>query len=100
MYYIEFFRKREGVPIDEFHKHVREDYEGWMKEHPEDELVLLIGRTWRLGPTPGYICIWKLKDFSRLDAMKQEMPPPHEMEAAPVVIEYAGCYEEFGEEQI
>jgi hypothetical protein len=71
-----------------------------MRDHPEDELVLLIGRSWRLGPTPGYLAVWKLNNFSRFDEMKQHMPSPQEMEAGPAVIEYAGCYEEFGEEQL
>ncbi len=100
MYYIEFFSKKEGVPLERFYKEVREGYEQWMKEHPDDELVLLIGRTWRLGPEPNYMAVWKVKDFARFDEWKKHMPGPEEIEKGAQIIEFAGTYEEFGEEQL
>jgi len=98
MYYIEFFSKKEGVPFEQFYKEIREGYDQWMKDHPKDELVLLLGRTWRLGPKPNYMAIWKIKDFTRFDEWKNEMPGPEEIERGVQIIEFAGTYEEFGEE--
>ncbi len=100
MYYVEHFSKREGVPIEEFYREVKESYAQWLRNHPEDELVLLIGRTWRLGPKPNYMAIWKIRDFARFDQWRKDMPGPSVMEKGAQVIEFAGVYEDFGQEQI
>src|SRR5262249_28779095 len=52
MYYIEFIEKNEGISQKEFQETVRASNERWAAEHPNDELVMMIGRTWRLGPRP------------------------------------------------
>ena len=100
MYYVEFFSKREGVALKDFYKHVKEDYAAWVEENPEDELLLLIGRTWRLGPKPNYIAIWKIKDMSRFDEWKKKMPSNEIMLSGVSIIENAGIYEDFGMEQL
>ena len=64
MYYIEFVKRNPGVPQQRFQEIVRMSNERWQREHPEDELVVMIGRTWRMGPKPGYMVIWRIKDFS------------------------------------
>src|SRR4051812_20228927 len=36
--------------------------ERWAAAHPDDELILNIGRTWRLGPRPGvYMTVWRVR---------------------------------------
>ena len=50
--------------------------ERWSREHPEDELVLNIGRTWRLGPKPPYMTIWKINDASVLQRWSGEFQTP------------------------
>ena len=100
MYYVEFFRKRDGVPIEEFHREVRQSYSQWQQDHPQDELVLLIGRTWRLGPRPSYICVWKIRDLARIDEWRRDMPGPDVMDRTVQIIEDAGVYEDLGQEQL
>lgn len=105
MYYIEFFRRKPGVAYDRFREVVSRIYEEWKDMLPEDELVLLIGRTWRLGPESPYMAIYRCKDFSRIDAWEKLVADPkiqakmqEFMEVA--VIEDAGVYEDFGSEQL
>lgn len=102
-YYIEYFSRPEGVPLDVFHAKVKEFYDGWVAKHPEDEIVLLLGRTWRLGPRPAYMCIWRFRNFARLDEWQAELERylaehgGHEEEPF-MVIQAAGVYEELGRE--
>ena len=50
MYYIVFVEKNPGVSQQRFQEVVRASNERWAANHPGDELVMIIGRTWRLGP--------------------------------------------------
>jgi hypothetical protein len=117
MIYIEFTTRRPqpGVREDErgalalesfesqlerFHRAVLAGQSGWENGWSEDELVMSIGRTWRLGPEPEYLTIWhtpaaglaRLDEWDRVfrsgeaDALEK---PFRELAR----IERAGCYE-------
>lgn len=84
MYYIEFVEPKPGVTQEQFQQVVSASNERWARDHPDDELVLLIGRTWRLGPKPPYLAIWRIKDREHADALVDRVsghrdnggPPP------------------------
>ena len=44
-YYIEFIEPKEGVPQQRFQEVLKMASARWAHEHPEDELLLNIGRT-------------------------------------------------------
>jgi hypothetical protein len=56
--YVEYIRRREGVPLESFHQIAGRGQGGWAERYREDQIILNIGRTWRIGPEPAYICIW------------------------------------------
>lgn len=56
--YIEFISRRESVGLDQFHKVAGRGQEGWAGDYPDDVMVVNIGRTWRAGPGPEYMCAW------------------------------------------
>lgn len=103
MYYIEFVEKNEGVSQQEFQDVVRASNERWAAEHPDDELVMIIGRTWRLGPRPTYMVIWRIKDFAAFEAWNAEFRKTHVLENHAEfrdvgTIVNAGVYEDLGSE--
>jgi hypothetical protein len=68
VYYIEFFRKKPNVSLEEFQRVVGGGFKRWAKLHPEDAPVLAIARTWRLGPAEAqYMIVWEIPDFARID---------------------------------
>ena len=105
MYYIEFVERNPGVPHRRFQEIVRRSYERWQREHPDDELVLMIGRTWRMGPKPGYMVIWRIKDFSTFQRWNEEfaradtLQKHGEFEEVGTIVD-AGVYEDLGQEII
>ncbi len=105
MYYIEYFRPKPGIPYERFQRVVSAIYEEWKSFIPEDQLLLILGRTWRLGPEPPYIAIWRCKDMARVDAWgKVGLSPEVEAKMAEFMevatVEDGGLYEDFGREQI
>jgi hypothetical protein len=106
MYYIEFMEKNPSVSQERFKEAVRSTEEGWQRDHPEDELVMMIGRTWRMGPRPGYMTIWKIKDFTTLKQWDEEFRKPKTLTEQEqqqqkefndvVTIVDAGVYEDLG----
>ena len=102
-YYIEFLEPKEGVSQEDFQGMVQSAAERWAKEHPEDELVLSIGRTWRLGPRPAYMTIWRLKDLGALGRWNEEFQKPKiaenhaELTEVATIVE-AGLYADVGQE--
>lgn len=56
--YIECISRRPGVDMTDFRAGVTHGQEGWDTSYGEDQLVLNIGRTWRLGPEPEYLAVW------------------------------------------
>jgi hypothetical protein len=56
--YIEFISRRPGISIEHFHAIAGAGQTGWAKQYGDDELVLNLGRTWRVGPEPEYLAVW------------------------------------------
>jgi hypothetical protein len=102
VYYIEFIEKNPGVSQERFKEAVQTTYKVWQSDHPEDEVVMTIARTWRMGPRPGYMTIWKIKDFATFDRWNAEFrtpKPPTEQQKEfeqVVTIVDAGVYEDLG----
>ena len=103
MYYIEFVEKNDGVPQQRFQEVVRMSNERWAAAHPGDELVMIIGRTWRLGPKPTYMVVWRIKDFTTFvtwssEFQRQQILDDHgEFEEVGTIVD-AGVYEDLGSE--
>jgi hypothetical protein len=103
VYYIEFVEKNEGVSQKRFQEVVRASNERWAAEHPGEELVMMIGRTWRLGPKPTYMVVWRIKDFTTFETWnsefrKQEILDDHDLFREVGTIVDAGVYEDLGDE--
>ncbi len=98
--YIEYFSRRPGVGLEEFRAAAAQGQEGWDAAYGEDQLVLSLGRTWRLGPEPEYLAVWysPKAGLERLDAWDRifrsgaadRMEQPFFRVAR---IDAAGCYE-------
>ena len=72
-YYIEYVEPKPGVSQQRFQEVVTMASNRWAAEHPDDELVLNIGRTWRLGPRPGvYLTVWRVSDLAVLERWESE----------------------------
>jgi hypothetical protein len=78
--------------------------ERWAMQHPDDELVLNIGRTWRLGPRPGiYMTVWRVKDLAVINRWNEEFEDAgilqeHGEFAEVATIVDAGMYADLGNE--
>jgi hypothetical protein len=71
--YIEFISRNAGVPLPSFHVIAGRGQEGWASEYGDDRLILNLGRTWRLGAEPEYVCVWNTpgKGVERLGEWEQ-----------------------------
>jgi hypothetical protein len=69
MIYIEFIERETGTPIEVF-RHLGNQQSAW-SEGATDRMILQLGRTLRLGPTPSYLCLWEIPDIGRLDAWEE-----------------------------
>ena len=86
--------------LQRFHRAVLAGQSGWEGSWSEDQLILSIGRTWRLGPDPEYMTIWHTptEGLARIDAWEKVF---RSGEAADIEkpfrevaqIDRAGCYE-------
>jgi hypothetical protein len=103
VYYILQFKKKDSVDLETFRTTVRASLEWWAENNPQDELLLLAGRTMRLGPAPGYIAVWKLSGLARLEewlsGTREKLARPD----VPTIVSVAdfvhgGLYEDLGEE--
>ena len=67
--YIEYISRLSGIDLETFRAQAAQGQEGWDSGY-EDELVLSVGRTWRLGPEPGYMTVWHTRNagLDRIDA--------------------------------
>ncbi|HHT9131508.1 MAG TPA: hypothetical protein ACFYED_03380, partial [Candidatus Tripitaka californicus] len=99
MIYIEYFSRRPGVELAEFHAGVAKG-SAWGDGYVEDRLILLAGRTWRLGPDPEYLMVWHSSNagFERIDAWERifrsgEADSFEEPFLRVARIDIAGCYE-------
>jgi hypothetical protein len=86
--------------LQRFHAAVLAGQSGWESSWSEDQLVLSIGRTWRLGPEPEYMTVWRTPGagLARIDdwdkvfraGQADEIEKPFRELAR---IERAGCYD-------
>jgi len=58
MVYLEFISRRPGVGLHEFHAVAGGGQSGWAQQYGDDIAVLNVGRTWRIGDEPEYLCAW------------------------------------------
>lgn len=98
--YLEFISRRPGIGLHEFHAVVGGGQSGWAGDYGDDVTVLNVGRSWRIGPEPEYLCVWytptagieRLDEWERVfrsgDADAYE--EPFRLAAR---IDAAGCYE-------
>ena len=98
--YIEFISRRPGVGIHEFHKVVGGGQTGWEGGFGEDVTVVNIGRTWRIGPEPEYLCAWHTpgSGLDRIDFWERtfrsgEVDALEEPFRLAGRIDRAGCYD-------
>lgn len=102
-YYIEYLERKPGVSQERFHEVVLASSEQWAREHPDDELLLNIGRTWRLGPNRTYMTVWRIRDLATLARWNEEFQEPkirdeHDEFAQVATIVEAGLYADMGHE--
>jgi hypothetical protein len=99
MIYVEYFSRRQGIALNDFHRVVRQVQEAWAAGHGTDRLILNAGRTWRLGPEPEYLGIWctgeagfeRLDDWTRAFQERGEVGDEATMSRV-ARIDFAGCY--------
>ena len=97
--YIEYISRRSGVDMTDFRAGVTHGQEGWDTSYGADQLVLNIGRTWRLGPEPEYLAAWysPQASFDRIDVWDRifrsgEANPLERPFFRVARIDVAGCY--------
>lgn len=98
--YIEFISRRPGVGLHEFHAVAGGGQTGWAGEYDDDVAVLNVGRSWRIGPEPEYLCAWYSRGagIERIDEWERvfrsgdadNFEEPFRLAAR---IDAAGCYE-------
>src|SRR5688572_29485222 len=86
--------------MERFHRAVLAGQSGWEGSWSEDQMVLNMGRTWRLGPEPEYMTVWytatagldRIDDWEKVfrSGEADELEKPFREVAR---IERAGCYE-------
>jgi hypothetical protein len=98
--YIEYISRRQGVSLEAFHKVMGLGQGGWADDHADDVPVLMLGRTWRVGPEPEYMCVWYTKDegLGRIDEWERvfragEADAYEEPFRLAARIDHAGCYD-------
>ena len=97
--YIEYISRRPGVDMTDFRAGVTHGQEGWDTSYGEDQLVLNIGRTWRLGPEPEYLAAWyspqagidRIDGWDRIFRSEETNPLEHPFFRV-ARIDVAGCY--------
>ncbi|MBM3583847.1 MAG: hypothetical protein FJX36_05275 [Alphaproteobacteria bacterium] len=97
MIYVEFIERDRPMPIEIFR--ALGDQASWVD--PEDELVLNVGRTLRLGPHPAYLAYWRCRGMARLDEWEAHfrsdagMADAYEMATHRAIhLIHAGCFDE------
>ncbi len=58
MIYVEFRIRRPGIDLEIFHQLVARRKDGWSERFNEDQMILNLGRTWRIGPHPEYLAVY------------------------------------------
>jgi hypothetical protein len=98
--YIEYISRRPGVSLEAFHEVAGRGQTAWAGEYGEDQLVLNLGRTWRVGPEPEYVAVWynaaagleRIAEWERIFTSGEaaRFEEPFKLAAR---IDAAGCYE-------
>jgi hypothetical protein len=98
--YIEYISRRPGVSLEAFHEVAGRGQIAWAGEYGDDQLVLNVGRTWRIGPEPEYVAVWynavagpeRIAEWERIFTSGEAAPfeEPFKLAAR---IDAAGCYE-------
>lgn len=102
MMYVEFIERDRFVPIEVF-RHFADQGSSWV-EGAVDRMVLQLGRTLRLGPSPTYLAFWKIPHVGRLDEweayFRSDAWPRNRRSTAmhrSIHIQAAGLYDELHE---
>jgi hypothetical protein len=74
MMYVEFIERDRTMPIEIF-RQLGDQASGW-HEGAKDRMVLQLGRTLRLGPSPSYLCFWQIPGIERLDGWEEYFHSP------------------------
>jgi hypothetical protein len=100
MIYIEYISRRPGVELGKFHEAMAKGQDGWDAGYGEDQLVLNMARTWRMGPEPEYLGVWhspgygfdRIDDWDRIfrSGEADQYEEPFRQVAR---IDMAGCYD-------
>ena len=98
--YIEYISRRPGIALEAFHEVAGRGQNQWAAEYGEDQFVLSLGRTWRLGPEPEYLHVWynpatgleRIDEWERIftSGAVSSFEEPFRLAAR---IDAAGCYE-------
>lgn len=98
--YIEYISRRPGVSLEAFHEVAGRGQSGWAGEYADDQLVLNLARTWRIGPEPEYVAVWynaaagleRIEEWERVftSGEASHFEEPFKLAAR---IDSAGCYE-------
>jgi hypothetical protein len=98
--YIEYISRRPGVSLEAFHEVAGRGQTAWAGEYGDDQLVLNLGRTWRVGPEPEYVAVWynaaagleRIAEWERIFTSGEaaRFEEPFRLAAR---IDAAGCYE-------
>ena len=65
--YIEYITRRPGVGLHEFPRGADRGQTGWAGDYDDDVTVLNVGRSWRIGPEPEYLCAWYSRNAASSD---------------------------------
>jgi hypothetical protein len=97
--YVEYITRKPGVALQDFHRVAGKQQAAWDEAFADDELLLNLARTWRIGPLPPYLCIWHQPhaDLEQLDRWEQifESGSVDDIEDPinlVIRIDHAGCY--------
>lgn len=97
--YVEFISRRPHASVEEFHLGAGHAQSQWAREYSADQMILHLGRSWRIGPEPEYLCAWLSPDhdLDRLDDWERvfkagEHEENHAGFDAVARIDRAGCY--------
>lgn len=102
--YVEFISRRAFVPLDRFHAVAGRAQAEWAQRHGDDQIILNVGRSWRVGPEPEYMCVWYTpgSGLERIDDWERSFHEAAEIDhhaqfASVARIDRAGCYQPVGQ---
>jgi hypothetical protein len=98
--YVEYISRRPNVSLAHFQAIAQRSQGGWAEQYETDQLLLNLGRTWRVGPEPEYVAVWcspeagieRLTYWERAFGSGEADVLEKPMEVA-ARLDRAGCYE-------